>query len=118
MSSPPMHGAQGSNAGHDDRLYSAPLILLPLVAGMAAATLWLWRRLQPGMTMGSRERGEGGRCGADGHDGPARRRRFSGKRYLVGVSRGRMDLIAEPEIPRARATMPAEVRRRSACSRC
>jgi len=32
------------------------LILVPLVAGLAYGTLWLWRRMQPGMAFGQRER--------------------------------------------------------------
>ncbi|WP_380872525.1 hypothetical protein ACFB49_34550 [Sphingomonas sp. DBB INV C78] len=80
------------------------LILLPLVAGMAFATLWLWRRLQPGMTMGSRERAvkvvDAVPMGTMGRLAVVE---FSGKRYLVGVSRGRMDLIAEGEIPEGAA---------------
>ncbi|SNS84966.1 flagellar protein FliO/FliZ [Sphingomonas laterariae] len=76
------------------------LILLPLVAGMAFATLWLWRKLQPGMTIGARERAvkvvDAVPMGAMGRLAVVE---FSGKRYLVGVSRGRMDLIAEGEIP-------------------
>jgi flagellar protein FliO/FliZ len=32
------------------------LILVPLVAGLAYGSLWLWRRLQPGMAFGQRER--------------------------------------------------------------
>lgn len=76
------------------------LILLPLVAGMAFGALWLWRRVQPGMMLGQRDRvvkvidavpmGTLGRLAVV---------EFSGKRYLVGISRGRMDLIAEGEIP-------------------
>jgi len=76
------------------------LILLPLVAGMAFGALWLWRRVQPGMAFGSRERAvkviDAVPMGAMGRLAVVE---FSGKRYLVGVSRGRMDLIAEAEIP-------------------
>ena len=32
------------------------LILLPLVAGMAFGALWLWRRVQPGLALGQRDR--------------------------------------------------------------
>lgn len=76
------------------------LILLPLVAGMAFGALWLWRRVQPGAAFGSRERAvkvvDAVPMGAMGRLAVVE---FSGKRYLVGVSRGRMDLIAEGEIP-------------------
>lgn len=76
------------------------LILLPLVAGMAFGALWLWRRVQPGVAFGSRARAvkviDAVPMGAMGRLAVVE---FSGKRYLVGVSRGRMDLIAEGEIP-------------------
>lgn len=76
------------------------LILLPLVAGMAFGALWLWRRVQPGVAFGSCERAvkviDAVPMGAMNRIAVVE---FSGKRYLVGVSRGRMDLIAEGEIP-------------------
>ncbi|ARS27715.1 flagellar biosynthetic protein FliO [Sphingomonas sp. KC8] len=76
------------------------LILLPLVAGMAFGALWLWRRVQPGMSFGPRDRAvkvvDAVPMGAMGRLAVVE---FSGKRYLVGVSRGRMDLIAEGDIP-------------------
>ena len=76
------------------------LILLPLVAGMAFGALWLWRRVQPGMAFGPRERAvkvvDAVPMGAMNRLAVVE---FSGKRYLVGVSRGRMDLLAESEIP-------------------
>lgn len=76
------------------------LILLPLVAGMAFGALWLWRRVQPGMVMGQRDRAvkviDAVPMGTMGRLAVVE---FSGRRYLVGISRGRMDLIAEGEIP-------------------
>lgn len=32
------------------------VVLIPLVAGLAYGALYLWRKLQPGMAMGQRER--------------------------------------------------------------
>ncbi|USI73715.1 FliO/MopB family protein [Sphingomonas morindae] len=72
-------------------------LMLALVAGMAVGTLWLMRRLQPGLGSGGRERAirvvDAISMGAMG----ARLVvvEFEGRRLLVGVTRGRMDLIAE-----------------------
>ena len=70
------------------------VVMLALVAGMAVGTLWLLRKLQPGL---SRVRivdavpvgMTGGRIAVV---------EFEGKRILVGVSRGRMDVLAEAPI--------------------
>jgi flagellar protein FliO/FliZ len=76
------------------------LILVPIVAGLAFGAIWLWRRLQPGMAFGARERAvkviDAVPMGAMARLAVVE---FSGRRYLVGVTRGRMDLIAEGEIP-------------------
>jgi len=78
------------------------LLLLPLVGGLAVGALWLWRRVQPGMAIGigPRERAvkivDAVPMGTMGRLAVVE---FSGRRYLVGVSRGRMDLIAEGDIP-------------------
>ena len=72
-------------------------VMLALVAGMAVGTLWLIRRFQPGLAVGTRERsvkivdavsmgGLGSRLVVV---------EFEGRRLLVGVTRGRMDLLAE-----------------------
>lgn len=73
-------------------------LMLALVAGMAVGTLWLMRRFQPGLAVGgARERSvkvvDAVAMGAMG----ARLVvvEFEGRRLLVGVTRGRMDLIAE-----------------------
>lgn len=76
------------------------VLLLPLVAGMAFGALWLWRRVQPGMALGQRERAikvvDAVPMGTMGRLAVVE---FSGKRYLVGVTRARMDLIAEGDLP-------------------
>jgi flagellar protein FliO/FliZ len=77
------------------------VVMLVLVAGMAVGSLWLWRKVQPGLVLGGqRERAvrvvDAVPMGTMGRLAVVE---FSGKRYLVGVSRGRMDLIAEGEIP-------------------
>ncbi|HWW64304.1 MAG TPA: flagellar biosynthetic protein FliO [Sphingomonadaceae bacterium] len=78
------------------------VLLLPLVAGMAFGALWLWRRVQPGMAIGQRERAvkvvDAVPMGTMGRLAVVE---FSGKRYLVGVTRTRMDLIAESDMPAA-----------------
>lgn len=72
-------------------------LMLALVAGMAVGTLWLMRRFQPGLAVGSRERSvkvvDAVSMGALG----ARLVvvEFEGRRLLVGVTRTRMDLLAE-----------------------
>ena len=77
------------------------VVMLALVAGMAVGTLWLLRKLQPGMsTLGQKDRLvrivdavpvglTGGRIAVV---------EFEGKRILVGVSRGRMDVLGEAPI--------------------
>jgi flagellar protein FliO/FliZ len=77
------------------------VVMLALVAGMAVGTLWLLRKLQPGLASGgSRDRlvrivdavpvgMTGGRIAVV---------EFEGKRILVGVSRGRMDVLSEAPI--------------------
>ena len=77
------------------------LVLLPLVAGLAFGALWLWRKAQPGMAFGQRERlvkivdaipmGTTGRLAVV---------EFAGKRLLVAVSRGNIALIAEADAER------------------
>ena len=75
------------------------LILVPLVAGLAYGTLWLWRRLQPGMAFGQRERAikliDAIPVGAMGRLAVVE---FANRRFLVSVSRGRIELIAEAPI--------------------
>ena len=72
------------------------IILVPLVAGLAFGALWLWRRVQPGMPLGQRERFvklvDAVPLGAVGRLAVVD---FADKRLLVAVSRGRIELIAE-----------------------
>lgn len=72
------------------------VLLLPLVAGMAFGALWLWRRVQPGLALGQRDRhiklidalpmGTSGRLAVVD---------FADRRLLIAVSRGRIELLAE-----------------------
>ena len=72
------------------------VLLVPLVGGMAYGALWLWRKAQPGMALGNRERmikvvdavpfGTGGRLAVVD---------FADKRLLLAVSRGGVQLISE-----------------------
>ena len=76
------------------------LLLVPLVGGLAFLSLWLYRRLQPGMSFGTRERAI--RVVDAVPMGPLSRLavvEFAGKRYLLAVSRGRVDTIAESDAP-------------------
>ena len=77
------------------------LLMLALVAGMAVGTLWLMRKFQPGLGVGGqRDRlvriVDAVPMGATG--GRLAVVEFEGKRLLVGVSRGRMDVLAEAPI--------------------
>lgn len=76
------------------------LILLPLVAGMAFGALWLWRRVQPSMAFGQRERAvkliDAIPMGATGRLAVIE---FADKRLLLAVARGRIELISEGPIP-------------------
>ncbi len=72
------------------------ILLVPLVGGLAFGALWLWRKAQPGMALGQRERmvqivdavplGTTGRLAVV---------EFGGKRLLVAVSRGQGQLLSE-----------------------
>jgi flagellar protein FliO/FliZ len=72
------------------------LILVPLVAALAYGSLWLWRRMQPGMAIGNRERAvkliDAIPMGATGRIAVVE---FANKRILVSVSRGRIEKLAE-----------------------
>jgi flagellar protein FliO/FliZ len=72
------------------------VILIPLVGGLAYGSLWLWRRVQPGMAFTQRARmvklvdaipmGTSGKLAVVD---------FAGKRLLLGVSRTGITLISE-----------------------
>lgn len=78
------------------------ILLVPLVGAMAFGALWLWRKVQPGMALGQRERmvqivdavplGTTGRLAVV---------EFGGKRLLVAVSRGTVQLLSEAAAPDA-----------------
>ncbi len=77
------------------------LLLVPLVGGLAVLSLWLYRRLQPGMSFGNRERAV--RVVDAVPMGPMSRLavvEFAGRRFLIAVSRGRVDTIAEADAPK------------------
>jgi flagellar protein FliO/FliZ len=74
------------------------VILIPLVGGLAYGSLWLWRRIQPGMAVGGqREKAvklvDALPLGATGRLAVVD---FAGKRLLLAVSRtGGVQLISE-----------------------
>jgi flagellar protein FliO/FliZ len=75
-------------------------LMVVLVGGMAVLSLWLYRKLQPGMSFGQRERAV--RVIDAVPMGPMSRLavvEFAGKRFLIAVSRGRVDTIAETPAP-------------------
>jgi len=75
-------------------------LMVVLVGGMAVLSLWLYRKLQPGMSFGQRERAV--RVIDAVPLGPMSRLavvEFAGKRFLIAVSRGRVDTIAETQAP-------------------
>ena len=76
------------------------LVLVPLVGGMAFGALWLWRKAQPGLALGQRERAlkvvDALPMGATGRLAVVE---FGGKQLLVAVSRGRIELLSDSSIP-------------------
>ena len=82
------------------------LFLVPLVAGLAFGALWLWRKVQPGMAFGQRERAvklvDALPIGATGRLAVVD---FGDKRLLIAVSRNCVQLIAEG----AQTQVPADV---------
>ena len=75
------------------------LVLVPLVAGLAFLALWLWRKVQPGMALRQRERlvsiVDALPLGATGRLAVVE---FSGKRLLLAIARGQVQLISEAPI--------------------
>ena len=72
------------------------VILIPLVAGLAYGSIWLWRRIQPGMAMGQREKlvklVDAVPLGATGRLAVVE---FGDKRLLLAVSRTGIQLLSE-----------------------
>jgi len=76
------------------------VIMLLLVLGLAVGSLWLWRKLQPGMGLGTRDRAlrvvDAMPLGATTRLAVVE---FADKRLLIAVSRGKVDLLAETKVP-------------------
>jgi len=74
------------------------VILIPLVGGLAYGSLWLWRRVQPGMAFTQRARlvklVDAIPLGATGKLAVVD---FGGKRLLLAVSRTGIALVSETE---------------------
>ena len=77
------------------------LLMVPIVGGMAFGALWLWRKVQPGMAIGQRERlvnvVDGVPLGTTGRLAVVE---FGDKRLLLAVSRGQVQLLTESPIER------------------
>jgi flagellar protein FliO/FliZ len=77
------------------------LLMVPIVGGMAFGALWLWRKVQPGMALGQRERlvnvVDGVPLGTTGRLAVVE---FGDKRLLLAVSRGTVQLLTESPIER------------------
>ena len=75
------------------------LILVPMVAGLAFGALWLWRRVQPGMAFTQRERAvklvDALPIGAMGRLAVVE---FEGKRLLLAVTRGQVQLLSDAQM--------------------
>lgn len=72
------------------------VFLVPLVAGLAFGAIWLWRKVQPGMMTGQRDRlvklVDAIPLGATGRLAVVE---FGGKHLLLAVSRGQVQLLTE-----------------------
>lgn len=72
------------------------LLLVPLVGGLAFGSLWLWRKLQPGVAMGQRVRAikivDAVPMGATSRLAVVE---FANKRILIAVSRSGIEKLAE-----------------------
>lgn len=77
------------------------VILIPLVAGMAYGSIWLWRRVQPGMAMGQREKlvklVDAVPLGATGRLAVVE---FADRKLLIAVSRNGIQLLSEAPMVR------------------
>ena len=95
------------------------VILIPLVAGLAYGSLWLWRRVQPGMWRDAEPSGSAwaGACGAPtgAQAGQARAARLPGQMHAsrrAGALPLRMTMrvnlpIRAAELTRISSTVPA-----------
>lgn len=72
------------------------LLLVPLVGGLAYGSLWLWKKLQPGIAIGNRQRAlrivDAIPMGATGRLAVVE---FANRHILISVSRGRIEKLAE-----------------------
>ena len=72
------------------------LLLVPLVGGLAYGSLWLWKRLQPGIAIGNRQRAikivYAIPMGATGRHAVVE---IANRHILIAVSRGRIEKLAE-----------------------
>ena len=89
------------------------LILIPLVAGLAWGSLWLWRRAQQGIgSAGRRERLvtllDATPLGATAKLAVVE---FEGRRLLLAVSRTGVQLVADGSNPAPVAPLPTTVSR-------
>ena len=75
------------------------VFLVPVVGGLAFAALWLWKKVQPGMAVGARDRAvkvvDGIPLGATGRLAVVE---FGNKQLLLAVSRGTVQLLSETVI--------------------
>lgn len=78
------------------------LVLIPLVCGLAFGALYLWRKVQPGLATGQRERRlklvDGLAVGAASRLAVVE---FGNKQLLVSISRGRIELLSEAPLAAA-----------------
>ena len=79
------------------------IVMVPLVAGMAYGALYLWRKVQPGMALGQRDRHvkmvDALPLGATAKLAVIE---FGGNRLLLAVGRGNIALLSERPIPEFR----------------
>jgi flagellar protein FliO/FliZ len=84
------------------------IFLIPVVGGMAFAALWLWKKVQPGMALGTRDRlvrvVDAVPLGASGRLAVVD---FGDKRLLLAVSRTGVQLLTESALTGDGATTNA-----------
>ncbi len=75
------------------------LVMLVLVSAMAVGAIWLWRRVQPGVALGPREKlvriVDAVPLGATGRLAVVE---FGDRHILISVARGRIDKLAEAPV--------------------